>query len=299
MRRFRWLPACAGLLLVPALAHAEVWDKTFRTAGRPTVRILVGDARVTVQARPGAEVAAHVEHRGKASGLVLRRPEPIVRLEQHGDVVEVEARYRGSNVMLIGTDTRRLEVTVSVPAECDVEIDASDGAVSVTGTRGRVRTDTDDGRLTLRDLHGDVSIAIEDGRVDAAGLDGTLSLEGTDGPVSVSGRFDALDVDHDDGRVEVEVLPGSKLTAPWSLSTEDGRLALALPRDLRATVDARSQDGRLVLKLPSQELTSSADDRSLRFELNGGGPLLKVRTQDGGVTIATTGRSGAGFAEKR
>lgn len=294
----RWLPLSLVVLLgLPSVAHARVWEKDFRTAGRPTVRIVVGDARVNVRATTtGPGVRARVERTGEYRGLVLSRPTPQVRLEQHGDVVEIEARHRGGAIMIAGVGTVAFAVDVDVPAGCDLDIRADDGPLTITGVHGKVRSSSSDGHVTLRGVHGDIGLVMDDGRLTAEALDGSFELSSDDGPASVSGRFDALQIEHADGRLDVEVLPGSKLAAAWSIETDDGRLALALPRDLAATLDARSDDGRLRVVLPTQEIEADSEDRSMRVELNGGGPMLRVRTNDGGITISTAGRASAGIA---
>jgi hypothetical protein len=120
--------------------------------------------------------------------------------------------------------------------------------------------------------------------VRAEGLDGSLTGATSDGRLEVRGRFDDLELESSDGHLRVEIEPGSKLASEWSISTHDGGLDLTLPPRLSTTLDARVRDGHLNLDLPSSRLR----ERSLhdvRIDLNGGGPILRVRAGDGSVRI--------------
>jgi len=149
---------------------------------------------------------------------------------------------------------------------------------------GKIEVGSSDGRVTLRELRGEIKLHTSDGQVSAEGLDGQLSGTTSDGSMHVRGRFDNLELQTSDGHLYVEVERGSKLADDWSLSTSDGGLGLTIPKEIKATLDARVRDGHLDLDLPFSDL----DDYShhdVRVDLNGGGPVLRVRSGDGSVKI--------------
>jgi hypothetical protein len=73
--------------------------------------------------------------------------------------------------------------------------------------------------------------------------------------------------------------------SPWLLESNDGRVELRIPHDLAALLDVRSRDGRLHVELPIPSATD-VHHNVLIGELNGGGIALRVRTKDGGITLA-------------
>jgi len=266
-------------------AAAETWNKSFPAGDHPRVHVITSDARVEVRSRPGKTVDAHVELTGRIVGIYFGKVSPKVSLEQRPDgVIDIQARLTGSSSGIVVGSSQHLVVEVSVPPNCDLEVETSDGAIEVTGVNGKIEVGSSDGRVTLRELRGEIKLHTSDGQVSAEGLDGQLSGTTSDGTMHVSGRFDNLELQTSDGHLYVEVERGSKLADDWSLSTSDGGLDLTIPKEIKATLDARVRDGHLDLDLPFKDL----DDYShhdVRLDLNGGGPVLRVRSGDGSVKI--------------
>ena len=71
------------------------------------------------------------------------------------------------------------------------------------------------------------------------------------------------------------------MVQPWHLQTGDGSVALALPRDLGAHVDARTGDGSVRSTIPLMQHGSSRAEG----DINGGGPPIVVRTGDGSIHL--------------
>jgi hypothetical protein len=68
---------------------------------------------------------------------------------------------------------------------------------------------------------------------------------------------------------------------PWHLQTGDGSVALGLPRNLGAHIDASTRDGRVRSTIPLAGLRSSRAEG----DINGGGPPIIVRTGDGSIEL--------------
>jgi hypothetical protein len=119
--------------------------------------------------------------------------------------------------------------------------------------------------------------------VSADGLDGQLSSTTSDGSMPCAGASTISICRRATGTCTWKS-SGSRLADDWSLSTSDGGLDLTFPKEIKATLDARVRDGHLDLDLPFKDL----DDYShhdVRLDLNGGGPVLRVRSGDGSVKI--------------
>lgn len=179
-----------------------------------------------------------------------------------------------------------LEVDVAVPPGCDVEVDNRDGRLDLSGVEGRVSVRHRDGRVNLSRLKGEIFVHTSDGPVVAEDLDGSLEGSSSDGPIRVSGRFDDLDLESHDGRLTVDVQPGSRIRESWSLRTDDGSMEVEIPEALKATLDARVRDGGIRIDVPTVDIGESSPS-VVRVDLNGGGPVLRVRSSDGSVRIRT------------
>lgn len=278
-----------SLFLAPSVTYARdedrVWNREFKVAPQPIVRIETDDARVVVRSWKESRVTARVEMRGKTQGLVIGRLRPLVEITQQGNEVLVRARMEGSGSGIIVVSTVRLDVEVWLPRESDLILRSDDGPVNVQDVAGRIDLETEDGSLTARGLHGDIQVKAADGRVVLDDLDGSLRLGTEDGRTEIRGRFDRIDVESQDGRIAADVLPGSRLLESWSMSSEDGGIHLRIPRGLAVTLDARTQDGGLSVDLPVR-VQGRARRHELVGDLNGGGPILRLRSTDGSIRVS-------------
>lgn len=287
----RRLIALAALLALAAgTAHArpparpQVWNQSYTVAPRPTVRIITDDGRVVVHARPGATVEAHVTYDGRHQGLVFGSSRPRVEFEHAGNTVVVTAKTPSTSVVF-GWSSERLRVEVTVPTECDVEVRSGDGSIEVEPFTGRLVADVGDGHVRVKGVRGQMMLSTSDGAIEIENADGDLLAHTGDGRITASGRFDGLDLRTGDGRVAVEALAGSKLGSEWSLESNDGPLSLSVAPDLKATLDVRAGDGPIHVDLPVT-IAGRFREHEVHGTLNGGGPLLRIRTGDGSVTLS-------------
>ena len=88
----------------------------------------------------------------------------------------------------------------------------------------------------------------------------------------------------DDGNIDGEAEAGSKNNSGWNLHTGDGNVALRLPSDFAADLDAETGDGRVNIVFPLT-MNGSVKERSVRGKINGGGSLLELRTGDGNIEL--------------
>ena len=287
----RRAPILALLLLAsplsPASAATRDWDKTFPVGARPPVHVRTDDGRVRIHPGPDGSVHATVHWESKHWGFTSPSREPVVRLEKSGDAVEIEVR-EPSSFAVFGGIVERIVVDVTVPATCDLRVHTGDGAVVLESSlHGSFDLVTGDGHVTLRGTQGDIRVTSGDGAIDGTDLDGTLVARAGDGAVRIDGRFDDLDVGTGDGHVEITARKGSKVGSEWSVETRDAGLELLIPRDLQATLDARTGDGRIRFELPVTGATG-LDRHVIRGKINGGGPPLRVRTGDGTLTLGVS-----------
>jgi hypothetical protein len=287
------LLACAGttalqLSLVPAALarttnHDRDWAQSWEIAGRPKLDVHATDARVNVHTREGRTVEVQVRSRGTTRGLFTGKVEPVVSLAREGALVSVSARLRGSTSGFV-TSNVRLEIDVWTPPGSDLTVVTSDGDVAAGPLAGRIDIRTRDGRIRVAELSGDIRLQSTDGSIEAQGLDGRLELHARDGHGRVHGRFDALALEATDGNLDVVVAKGSKPTGGWSVETRDGRIELRLPPDFSATLDAETRDGSLDVDLPVV-VHGRMQRHAIRGDLNGGGPVLTLRSTDGGIHV--------------
>lgn len=275
----------AVTLAAPAYAaHVRDWNKTWPVAGSPTVRVVADDARVRIHHGPDGAVSARIHYSVRTWGLTSGLREPEVALEQREGVIRVTAREPHDWVVFGGIETK-FEVDVTVPATCDLSVRSGDGSITCEPLEGRIALESGDGAIRATGLRGNLVLWSGDGGVDADSLDGSLLARTGDGHLRVAGRFDRLDLRTGDGRLEAAVRPGSKPAETWSVESGDGSIVLRIPRDLSVLLDASSRDGTLRVDLPIRTHGVLRHD-TLVGQLNAGTVPLRVRSADGGITLA-------------
>jgi DUF4097 and DUF4098 domain-containing protein YvlB len=253
-----------GLILIGAAAgvQAEEWTKTYSVAGRPEVRVNVDDGKIRVATSNEGGVKATVS----TCGWKIGPHEVRVEENQNGNRIDIAVKVPPGPHVMIGC--KSVEVELVVPAVSDLDLHSKDGSIVADGVKGTERLSTGDGRIEARSI------------------DGALDADTQDGSVNVDGRFDRLTVHTGDGRIDAVARRGSRLNGPWSLITRDGNVNVRLPQDVAAELDARTADGSVNCEFPLAVSSSGDEDaHSVRGNLNGGGPRLEIRTQDGRIDV--------------
>lgn len=263
LRLMMFALAGAGWLALasPAWAGSSDWSKDFKISGRAELRVEVDDGRVTLTGSDNKQIEARVFVTGWKMG-----PDGVqVYDRQIGDRVELDVRVAKMN-RWFNVGERSVRVELRVPNGLLANVHTRDGSISVDSAQGSFRLRTGDGR------------------VDATRVDGTLDADTGDGSIRIRGRLDAMTLHTGDGSIEAELMSGSKITTGWDVGTGDGHVTLRLPSNFGAELDAHTNDGKIEVEFPVTT-TRTVSGNDIRGKLNGGGPLLKVRTGDGAIRI--------------
>lgn len=266
----------SAVLALPAAA--ETWEKSFDVTGPPELVIRTNDGSVHVDTWNKKTIGLRVVTTGWHLG-----PRGVrVDARQSGDRVDLDVRAPGWSISFSVGSMVRIEVMM--PAKATLDVHTGDGSVTAGPLAGTVRIHTGDGGIRLSGLKGDVTVETGDGRVTATGIDGRFTAHSGDGSIHASGRFDLLDLTSGDGSIEARAEAGSTMASEWRVRTGDGPIRLAVPRDLKADLEAHTGDGGITLDLPVQ-ITGRMSRREVVGSMNGGGPAIMVRSGDGSILI--------------
>jgi hypothetical protein len=173
--------------------------------------------------------------------------------ERAGDelrATKIEETVAPDRVAIVTQQNRRGDVEISfrvtVPADADVDMTLNNDKLTASGLRGHVKAMVVNGEADLAGLHG---------TVDAASVNGRISVK----MAEVTGRI----------RVE----------------SANGRISLEVPRDARATLNARAVNGGITVTGLNTQEASGRRIRQLESQLNGGGPEIDVRVTNGRISI--------------
>jgi DUF4097 and DUF4098 domain-containing protein YvlB len=281
------LPLGTACVVVDSQGHTIREEKRFTVSGTPDLHLTTFDGSIEIRAGEGKAIVVEIEKRGATKESLEQLK---VETKQDGNRIDVEVRKpSGGDVVLFGigrmSPTARLIVTM--PHDGNVTARSGDGSVHIDHVRGTIDLRTGDGSIRGSDIGGTMALQTGDGSVTLEDVDGDLDVSTGDGSVSVSGRPGALRLHTSDGSITLRADRGTTMKDDWSLTTGDGGVAIFLPSDFSADVDAHTGDGSI-----RSELQVSADGdasrRSLKGRLGAGGKVLKIRTGDGSIRLKTS-----------
>jgi hypothetical protein len=273
-------------------SHSEIFreEKRFPVSGVADVRVATFDGAIQIQSWDKPEVLIEIEKRGPSKDAV----EGVeVVATQTGRIIDLEVkRPRSESFSGIGIHrTAYARLTVWVPQATNIRARSGDGAITIEKVDGRMELKTSDGRIRATDVTGDMTFETSDGSISVDGARGRLSVDTGDGSVSVRGLLGAVKLHTGDGSVTYHAEPGSAMTDPWEITTGDGTVALFLPADFGADIDAHTGDGSITneLAIEGPEREEAKDrrtrTRTLKARLGAGGQLLRVRSGDGSIRL--------------
>jgi hypothetical protein len=127
-----------------------------------------------------------------------------------------------------------------------------------------------------------VDVTNTNGRIELSGVTGRHELDTTNGAIDVTKCAGSLEASTTNGSVHAELISVTK-DQPVRLETTNGRIELAVPKNLGAEVDASTTNGSIQTDLPV--LTTETGRNSLHGKINGGGTRVRLRTTNGGISI--------------
>jgi hypothetical protein len=128
--------------------------------------------------------------------------------------------------------------------------------------------------LSLRTVNGGISLDNVDGDIDFRTVNGGVSLARVAGKVQGGTTNGGVDVE-----LEGSTWNGDGL----DVETQNGGVQIAIPANYSARLETGTVNGRINIDFPVT--VQGRIGRSIETQLGTGGPLIKVRTSNGGVNI--------------
>ena len=199
--------------------------------------------------------------------------------------IEVTGGARGDMVVRAkitasaGTEARAKEIVAAV------RIDAMSDRVSADGPGGLARRESwsvsyrlavpTQSSLQLKTVNGGIVVKGVEGRIEFTTVNGGVKLASVGGEVKGRTSNGGVDVDLDGPTWQ-----GTGL----DVETSNGGVRLKLPADYSAQLDAGTVNGGISVDFPVT--LQGRLDKQITTSLGGGGPLIRVRTHNGGVSVS-------------
>lgn len=237
------------------------------------------------------------------------------------DQIRVRARSERSALRLDATASRlsldlsrprggdtRFEVTV--PVGVRVSARATNGDISITGTRGGVEANTQNGDLTVEDVGDRVDLGSLSGDIVARGIMGNVDVRAVSGDLSISdvrGDVEATSVsgDIDLRNVTARYLRAKSTsgdisfdgsidaTGRYELGSHSGGVYLTLPQTTGALLTVSTYTGSIDSDFPITLRPGEhgiGTSKRFTFEIGKGDARISAESFSGDITIRSKGR---------
>jgi hypothetical protein len=268
-------------------------------AGIPWSERASGDEQVRLAAPPGRVLRVHNTN-GRATVIGEERDDIEVQVAKTARAESAEAaRELLDEIRLIhgiAGDALELDVEVPrkwnrrghanlelhVPREMSVDVAVSNGKIAISGLRGRVRARSSNGSVTIDAVEGDIEVATTNAKVCCAATCGRLLARSSNGKIELDEHSGSVDASTSNGLIRVSMEEVGK--AGIQLATSNGRILLELPEEVDADVDIRVDNG-VIRNDRTLGKATRATNGQVRGQLGSGGPLIKLRTSNGSISL--------------
>jgi DUF4097 and DUF4098 domain-containing protein YvlB len=309
INRLLVLTGAFAVFTATASAKIErVVEKTFQV--QPGVLLKVstsgGDVHVSSSKDSIVRVVAkeHIRASSEAEAdEVLKKLD--LKIEQEGNTVEASSSYENSIGFHMGSwPPVQVDFIVTVPASASVDLKTSGGDIVVGDLEGSVRAHTSGGDVKLGSMGGEVDASTSGGNVALVEGRGTVRLSTSGGNVSADRIVGPATLKTSGGDIKVESVENT-LTAETSggdvragfvgalkgdckLSTSGGEVKAIVGKDVGFHLDASTSGGEVEASGVTITIDHGGMGRSsLAGQVNGGGPLLKLRSSGGDIKVVT------------
>ncbi|MEZ4702274.1 MAG: hypothetical protein R2834_18210 [Rhodothermales bacterium] len=302
--------------------HDEVIEQRFDVGRNSTLTIDSDLGSMIVEGSKGSEVIVRIV-KGMNGGSERDAEEQFDKFTVEFDAssrgVEIIGRYdRPRNWRGWGNRSLQVRYEIEVPSDIDVDLKTAGGSIQVADIDGEALLHTSGGSLVLKNIGGIVDARTSGGSIEANGLGersklrtsgGSIKVANAGGPVDCQTSGGSITVERADGDVDCQTSGGSirmmeiagavnattsggsivaeiigQPAQDMNLRTSGGSVTLRMDDNVRATLDAQSSGGSVKSDLAVSVRGEIKRDK-LQGEINGGGPLLTLRSSGGGVRI--------------
>jgi DUF4097 and DUF4098 domain-containing protein YvlB len=282
----------AACVVVDSQGHITREEKRFTVAGTPELHLTTFDGAIEIRSGDAKTVVVEIEKRGPS-------PEAIADLKietkQDGNRIDVEVKKPARETVFFGVGhmSPTAKLIVTMPRDGNVVARSGDGSIRIEHVRGQLQLKTGDGSIRATGISGQLTLSTGDGSVTVDDVDGDLDVDTGDGSVSVEGKLAAMRLHTGDGSITFRAASGTSMKDDWSITTGDGGVAIYLPSDFGAELDAHTGDGSIRSDLPvdggaDRDGDRDRERRTLKGKIGSGGKLLRIRTGDGSIRLKTS-----------
>ena len=239
--------------------------------------VVVNRAPGRVDVKPGADDEVTVD-------VNVREPDDLeLSISQEANTITIRCRalvHPLSWARYFTSGGPRSDVSVLVPKESDLDIEASLDQVGVSGIKGETKVETTIAKISMDNVEGKIDAKTRTGPINMSNINGTITIDNTTGPVTLDNANGTVSVRNTTGPIR---FTGSLSTGENWFRTTTGSIELGLTGSPDLTVEAYSHLGS-VTPIPDIPDWHYERGRHVGHIGSGNGKLI-IETRTGSITI--------------
>lgn len=262
----------------PSVAEAT-FDRTLTVSGKLDLRVGTGSGNIHLTRGSAGQVRIHARVRSDRAEEAdqVRAIAANPPIEQDGNTIRIGMQHEDHE-----NEKQHISIDYDIEAPAEAALDAASGSGNVTdeGVGQGAKLSTGSGNIEATGLEGGFKAETGSGNIaiEQAG-EGDAKAETGSGNIDVKGVHGQLKAETGSGDIKAEGTPSSE----WKLETGSGSVEFS-PGNAPMNLDASTGSGRITSDRP-MTLQVSSDGHSMRGQLNGGGPEVRIETGSGDVRI--------------
>ena len=298
----------AGFIATASAKIERTVEKSFSVTGAGKLRVETQGGEIRVS--PSNDSVVRVTARQKINASSDAEADELLKkldlsFEQSGNDVHVVSKYerQPSGFHFGSWPPVQVDVIVTLPADYATELRTSGGAIVVGDLNGKADLRTSGGRIKLGRMGGAVDAHTAGGDISLDGARGSAELHTSGGNIAVGRVEGSADISTSGGGIKIESVAGAlkahtsggsirasiagSLAQDCSLITSGGGVSVSVDKSAAFRLDASTSGGSV--DAPGLALTVEKPERNrsrLAGNVNGGGPVLKLRSSGGSIRVA-------------
>jgi hypothetical protein len=279
------LIAATALLSLSTAAFAldSQFERTLNVNAQPDLYVGTGSGNIQIHAGNGNQIhiVGHIHAGWGAFGDISARIQRIVDnppIMQEGNSIKIgmENDHDLYNHLSIDYD-------ISIPSGTALNVKSGSGEVNIDGASPRyLSASSGSGNVTAHGVRGTADLSSGSGDIvldeEAAG---DVKAKSGSGNIRIHGFDGALNARTGSGEIEAF----GHLTGAATLSSGSGNVHLHLNPDARFNLEASTGSGDIRVHFPNAPQQNDSSRHHMTASINGGGPVLEVRTGSGDIGI--------------
>lgn len=275
---YRMLPLFIAVIMAIALVATVGCEGAGPTETRDDSFTINGTAMLVVTSENGwIEVSTGADDEVRVEATLRGINKIDYEVSQDGNTITVEAEIdQGWFIGDVG-----VEITITTPVNTDVELETSNGMISLDGVEGTGTLRTSNGKIVLENVKGDFEGTTSNGKIEVETMEGTAFLSTSNGGLDLQEVTGEIDAETSNGGISYsgDMIPGGDNR----LVTSNGNVNVELLGTPSVELDASTSNGDVTCELSITATTTS--DEHLVGTIGDGEADLYIRTSNGNVII--------------